>query len=299
MKTLIVNNSRLIKKILFIFVVSTLSVSHTFAKESFQQGIQFFNSGEYDKAAEFFKNNEKKFNSDAEFHYHYGLSLLKADQAGKGIEQMELATEIAPDNAEYHYALGIIRLAYVPEINVFRQMMAVRSIKSIAAKAVELDPSHVRAVSFYTGGLMFMPSAVGGDVKEGKVFLDKLRLLDESYALQIEAGFAHNKEEFEKAESLFLKALEINNDFPAAQLGLANHYLEQKQFDKAIDYANEFIQSDKHWADQTNSDGQFLIALAYYHLGDMDKHKQYVELAMDNSLRKVQREMYEKTLDDL
>lgn len=282
-----------------VVLFSILMIPRVSAQVGFKKGIRFFNNAEYNKAIAYFRKNENTFKSNGEFQYYYGLSLLKADNAKQAIKQMKLATKIDPNDAEYHYALGILHLAYMQEINVFRKMAVVKNIKKSAEKAVELDPQHVRALQFHTSSLLFAPGIAGGDVEEGKIYLKKLKSLSEGDALYLEAIFANNNKQFKRAETLYLKALEVKEVFPSAQIDLANYYLKQKKYNKAIHHANQFINHDKHWSDPANAYGYFILAKAYFYMGDMNNYKRYAQQTIAKCLRKIHRKLYKKAFDEL
>jgi tetratricopeptide (TPR) repeat protein len=67
------------------------------------QGAQLFEAGKLGEARKIFEPAAK---TDAQAAYYLGRIELASQQAGKAIEWLEKATELAPKNADYLYWLG-------------------------------------------------------------------------------------------------------------------------------------------------------------------------------------------------
>lgn len=280
-------------------VLLLLSPIHgVLAGGNIQTGIALFDQTNYQKAYEYFEDIELENKNNPEYHYYYGLSLYKTDQAKDAVEAMKRAVELEPQNPDYQFALALIYLLRVGEVNVFRKPGMFGKLKKSMIQAAEHEPTYLPGYLFYTGWLLYAPGIGGGDVEKGKKYLEKLKDVSEADWLRLEAGLANRDENYAKAEELYLKSIEMEPS-PRSFISIARYYLERKQYDQAISYADSFNRLSKRWSDPGDSDGHLVLSEAYYYLGDKANFEAHSEKAISMSENEAQKERFETSLGEL
>jgi tetratricopeptide (TPR) repeat protein len=270
-----------------------------FAQVGFQPGIELVNHGNYKEALSYFEENQTNNKENPDYLYYHAISQYRNDMAKESIKTIERAIKKVPNNADYQFALSTFYLLRIGEVSVVRQPFMVDNVLDPLKKAAELDPSHIPANAFYTGWLLNAPGVAGGDVDKGKARLPELEKLNKSAWFSLRAGLANKEERFDEAESLYLDAIKENGNSASAQISLANFYLEQKQYEKAIEHARLFLSLKRSWSEAGDARGHSIIAQALHHLGDSENSKKEVSLALTTCWNKVEREELEKMLKKL
>lgn len=114
--------------------VSSMNNTET-AQAKFAEGRKEFRKGNYQDAFQMFGQAVYLNNSIAEYHYYYGLSLLKLQRFKEAERSITRALERAPSNAGYLTELGYIYLS----------LGFPHRAKSTFEKALKINPSNARA----------------------------------------------------------------------------------------------------------------------------------------------------------
>lgn len=264
------------------FVVSAAPSAEPASQQEFRQGVAYFEAAEYASALATLKPLTSGLKSDPEFHYYYGLGLLKTDQPQPAIEALERAIDLEPRNADYRFALGLAYAARMSELSLLRAALIMGEAKQAMVSAVELDPQHAGAAMALAELLLDVPAAMGGDRKKARELLITLRTLDPASAAALEARMEWDNPE--RVEKLLLRAVETQGSDAVFRLRLTRFYVDQQAYAKAIRYGREYLDQPKRWSD-VSSDTTFAhlwLAVAYHGLGDAVTsrfHLQAVEAA--------------------
>lgn len=106
------------------------------ARERFIEGKRFYGRGEYEQAGTLFGQAVYLDESVAEYHYYYGMTLLKKKEIKPAEETIKKAARLDPRNSKYITELGHIYLALG-----FRTRA-----RSTFERALKCDPSDERAL---------------------------------------------------------------------------------------------------------------------------------------------------------
>jgi tetratricopeptide (TPR) repeat protein len=91
-----------------------------------------------------------------------GQAALDRNDVRAAVDALQKAVAESPDNAQAHYLLGVAYGTLAQQSNVFRQAALAHRTRDEFAKAVALDPDHVKArfclVEYYT----LAPNFMGG-----------------------------------------------------------------------------------------------------------------------------------------
>jgi tetratricopeptide (TPR) repeat protein len=266
-----------------------LLTSHAVAADlsgnaEFQQGLAQFNAADYARAFAAFDNLKPDLNTSSEFNYYYSLSLLKTERTDQAIEAMERAIELAPDNADYRYALGLIYAARMSELSLFGAAMIMGSAKETLVKAVELAPDHVGATAALIEFLLDVPGLMGGDQEGAEDLIKKLWTMDPAAAAALEAKLEVRNGNDKRAEELYLQAVATPGGLARTRLKLAKFFLDRQRYPEAIKYATEYLDMPKQWSDfyRDTTYAHLWLAISYHALGD-EVNSQHHSKAIDTS----------------
>lgn len=80
------------------------------ARTRFGEGRRFFGSGQYEEAATLFGQAIYLDSKVAQYHYYYGMALIKNKKMKPAEEALKMALKLEPDNSAYIAELGHIYL---------------------------------------------------------------------------------------------------------------------------------------------------------------------------------------------
>ncbi|MGC2063060.1 MAG: DUF4388 domain-containing protein [Thermodesulfovibrionales bacterium] len=113
----------------------TKTDTKTQARMKFDEGRAAFSSRSYGEAELLFGQATYFESGVSEYHYYYGLTLLRQSRMKQAVKAFEWALKIEPLNAEYHAELGFI----------FLQMGFPTRAKGLFEKALKISPGQKRA----------------------------------------------------------------------------------------------------------------------------------------------------------
>jgi len=181
--------------------------------------------------------------------YEKALIDLKSAKPSKQIEKLESIAARAPDFFAVHARLGLLyqqegcfgdsaaEYARASEISP-RSVQPLLNLASVQIQAADAPESHAdmvaAALGTLTRALAIKPSSAL------------------AYCLY---GAAHSLEDsYEEAERDFHRALELDEEFPAARLMLANLYIHRKNWPAAIENLDKYLEVDYLPASDRRSD---------------------------------------------
>jgi tetratricopeptide (TPR) repeat protein len=264
-----------------VFHVSYAVAADLSGNEKFQQGMVYFNDAEYAKALAAFDPLAPALKASGEFNYYYALSLLNTEQSEQALVVMKQAIALAPANADYRYALGLIYAQRMSELSLLGAITTLGPAKATLVKAVELNPQHVGATAALIEFLLDVP---GGDKEQAQELLEKLLTLDPAAATALQAKVARSSGNNARAEQLLLQAVETPGSSAAVRLKLAKFYVDQQQYAKAIPYGLAYLSLPKRWSDfpRDTTYAHVWLAIAYHAVGDGVNFQQHAS-AVDTS----------------
>jgi TolB-like protein len=229
-----------------------------------------------------------------------------SDWIDSAIVVSEKAITLDPDLAEGYKALG---LAY-QELGWYRKAMEANE------KAIELNPNYSPAVGNLGWGKFFL-----GELDEAMVWLKKSANLSPSNAFSyfgIGICYLHMDDTM-NAEKYYLRALELQPNLPAANWGLVNAYISDREYNKArevsdnlpssvdeltrlrlrasIEYFFGRLKEAKPYFDKTFElypDIRQLEVIShlftvYWKLGERDKAEKFFEILLNRTHREIDR----------
>ncbi len=104
------------------------------------EGIILFKQEKYEQAVRFFTGELEKKPGSPEFNFYMGRSLLALNQAGKAVDYLKKAAELAADSPDYQFWLGV---GYWADMEFEKERQSY-------LKALKLDPNHLQA-NLYLG----------------------------------------------------------------------------------------------------------------------------------------------------
>jgi protein O-GlcNAc transferase len=127
-----------------------------------QNGINFYQAGQYDKALSVFDRILKRDSRNADAHHLGGLALLQLKQFQKASEYIQKAVRINPRTANFRNSLG----------SVYQSMSEWDHAAKTLEKSIQLDPASIQ--SYLNLGNVFKQS--GNLTKAIQVFKDALKI---------------------------------------------------------------------------------------------------------------------------
>jgi tetratricopeptide (TPR) repeat protein len=231
-------------------------------------GEQFYESGQYQRALEYFQSNADLAQDDPEAIVALVRAYLGLQMFAEAISSLEGAAARFPLDGRFPYFLG-----------------------RVAEEQAEFD----RAIEYYTqatqvDGTFLRPwirlaqlAERAADIPEALAFIQRVPLNElDNAALANEIGEVYlSLNEANRAVGAFRRALEIDQAYPTARINLAEHYLSIEEYPRALDEIRTMVESG---VDTPRV--QFLHARALTAIGEysraMEELTALVNLEQDN-----------------
>lgn len=143
------------------------------------------------------------------------------------------------------------------------------------------------------------PGFAGGDEDIAALRLEELARLSQPWAQLTRASRAMTAESFKESEALFEEAIAgiPNRAFP--QMMLANLYMKQEQYDKALEALERYKEREHTWNDPGPAQTGLMTARIYQGLEKPTQAIEAIELALSENPNDMIRSQAEELLKDL
>jgi Tfp pilus assembly protein PilF len=265
------------------FLAALCIVPYLLFGQSMEEGNSEFQRGHVGRAKEIFEAVIKGDDKNAEAHYRLGLIELRRDYRDEddAVDQMERATELAPQNADYQYGYGAALGTKAQNAGIFKQAFLAPKVKKAFLRAVELNPNLVQARIGLAQYYLRAPSIMGGNEEKGWQEIDTAITLDEYQGRVAKAGLLTSEKKFDQAEQE-LKSL--SSKYPRdwrVWNSLGGFYIRQKRNAEGIVAAQKFVQIRPDTAESYKSLGQAQLQDGEYDSA-IDNLKKALQLDKDH-----------------
>jgi len=159
---------------------------------------------------------------DPEGNYLMSKVWLAWNDAGKALPYAEKAVSLAPQNADYHWALANAVGDEAQHANVFRQVGLAKRFRSETETALKLDPKHIDARFGMMTYYLIAPGIVGGDKKKAYAEAEEIAKIDRAKGFMAQVRLAQQEKQTDRLEDLYKKALEADPKLPDPYVALLN-----------------------------------------------------------------------------
>ncbi len=146
-------------------------------------------------------------------------------------DYFEEAIEANDNVAEYHTWYGNTLGTVAGDANFFKQAMLAPKMKSAWEKAVALDPKAIDPRESLIQYHLNAPAIAGGSVDKAKEIANEIIKLKPAEGHRQLGNIYYKEKNYAEAEKEFIA---MGKADPAYKSGLANFYINQKQYDKAF-----------------------------------------------------------------
>jgi tetratricopeptide (TPR) repeat protein len=294
------------------FLAALFIVPYLLFGQSVEEGNSELQRGHIGRAKEIFEAVLKGDDKNAEAHYRLGLIELRRDYRNEddAVDQMERATELAPQNADYQYGYGAALGMKAQNSGILKQAFLAPKVKKAFLRAVELNPNLVQARIGLAQYYVRAPSIMGGNEEKGWQEIDTAITLDEYQGRVAKAGLLTSEKKFDQAEQE-LKSL--SSKYPRdwrVWNSLSGFYIRQKRNAEGINAAQKFVQIRPDTAESYKSLGQAQLQDGEYDSA-IDNLKKALQLDKDHitatyllaktydakGMKREARESYQRVLD--
>jgi tetratricopeptide (TPR) repeat protein len=300
--------------------------------QTVDEGVVLFQQNKFAEAKLVFEKILDKDDGNAEAHYRLGLVYINRSNpqrdVDEAVDQLEKATDLNPNNADYQFRYGAALGEKTQNAGVIKQAFLAPKVKKAFFRAVELNPKLVKARIGLAQYYIMAPSIMGGDEEEGWKQLEEVIKLDEVLGRSVKASMlAHAKknDEAEKeykalvvlkpedwqtwknygyfhlraehpndAVKCFKKYTELRPDTADSFDSLGEALLKNGDTDQAISMFRKALELDKNFVSSLQSIGE-----AYQMKGQKKEAKEMYQAVLANNPSDFYREAAEKKLKEI
>lgn len=200
--------------------------------QSFEQGVVYFEAGEFALAQEIFHQLEQT--QKPEVFFYLGRLAFENENYDQSIEYFEEATDLDKKNTTYHMWLGHSFGRQAQNANRLRQAGLARNSRKNYETAIDLDPTNVEAresaIEFY----LQAPGFLGGGRDKAEAQARALENLNTEAGIRAWGRIFTYYDEPAFAEAHYLAAIESHPQLMLSYNQLYNFYFNEQAFEKAV-----------------------------------------------------------------
>jgi len=261
-------------------------------------GLQYFDTKNYPKSLEFFKNLSAENPGNGAVFYYLGRSYYQSRQMNKAIGALEKAVTLDDQQADYHYLLGLACASYVSEVGMLKAVSMAKKMKNAWFTACRLDEKHKEARIAIIGFYLTAPGFAGGSVEEAEKHLTLLKQTYPDEVFTEEGQILEKKKQYAEAEKYFKLSVKKNSS-PRNLFNLASFLYREKKFDEASQLFDTYLLLDVSWKDPRKTLAHFFLGNIFADKKMFAKAENELLLAKANTNDKPLNEMVDQKLQEL
>jgi tetratricopeptide (TPR) repeat protein len=222
--------------ILLIMIFLSLHSAMSAQDYTFEDGKKLFEEGKYEEAKEVLLKVVEQEPENPEVNFFLCKVYLILDDHDNSIEYGEKAVKLNDSQSEYHLWLGRAYGMQVQKGNKLKALFRMKKVRNEFEKAVELDSTNLEARVGLVQYYLMAPGIAGGDKNKAKKEMEIIEKMDACYGVYLWGAFWQQEKDFDKAETFFRKAAELDtsSDHRATYwLGFFLH--DQKKYHQAAE----------------------------------------------------------------
>ena len=151
-------------------------------------------------------------------------------------------------DGEAYYLSGLVYLALIGEVNIFKKVGMANNALSSWKASVAADPGNLDSryaiFAYYTNA----PRIAGGDLDIARAQMNEIEQLDKAYGAMAKGLLLSKEKDMPGAEAAFQEAAALMNR-AGPYFSLAQFYMQTEQYEKAISSVQQFQSREKRWWD--------------------------------------------------
>jgi tetratricopeptide (TPR) repeat protein len=211
--------------------VALLFISSLTYGQSLEKAKKLFEEKKLEEAQKLLLAVDDDQKDYAEAQYYLGRIAFNGKAYDDAEDFFEEAIDTNDKVADYHYWYGSTLGQIATDANTLRQGMLAPKIKDSFEKTIALDPKNIDAhwglVEFYTKA----PGFMGGSWDKATQTASGIMKINKAEGYRALGIINERQEKFAEAESQFVQAYKTD---PLYVHQLANFYVRQKRYDKAL-----------------------------------------------------------------
>jgi Tfp pilus assembly protein PilF len=238
--------------------------------QTIDEGVLFFQRGQYTEAKKVFEQILEKDENNAEAHYQLGLVYFSRINMQRDIEEavdeFEKAVDLNPKNAEYQFRYGVALGEKTREAGMIKQAFLAPKVKNAFQQAVELNPGNAQARIGLAQFYLAAPAILGGDKEEGWKQLEEAIKLDEVSGRIVKAHMLAQAKKNNEAEGEFKAITSSHPNEWRSWKAYGYFCLRRERYDDAVNNFQKYVELRSDTADSYQS-----LAEAFLKKGDADQ----------------------------
>ncbi len=269
----------------------------TLANDALIPALKAVDDRDYEQAIETLTRLSEE-QQDRDVLFHLARVLYQSGDYDEAEETLEDFHEQYPGDAEALYLSGLVYLALLGEVNIFKKVgMAKKTLASWEA-SVAADPEYLNSqyaiFAYYTNA----PSIAGGDIEVARELMIEINLLDEAYGVMAEGLLLSKEDDEAGAEAAFQEAAVLMNR-AGPYFSLAQFYMQTEQYEKAISSVQQFQNREKRWWGPDVTAAYLVMAQANAQLGNVEEARNEANRGLAMNPNRQIRKLLNETLKSL
>jgi len=203
-----------------------------------------------------------------------------------GIKQLNHSLSLNEDDAETHYALGLMHLKRAQEVSLLRIRKSIKQSKHHLDRTLALQPEHISARFYLIQILINTPELAGGDEQLARILQEPLATTSPLLHNIVDSEFAINEGNNSRAEKLLQEARQSEPQEPVINSKLAEFYLATGNYREAIKFAHQFLSLNRKWDDSGAVNAYQILAKSHLGLGETEQAIINYDLVIANTKNK-------------
>lgn len=239
-----------------------------------------------------------KRSPDKDVLFHLARIQYRTGELSDAKATLETLNNAFPDYDDAYYLGGLVDLALINEVNIFKKVGMAKSALSQWEKAVALNPEHINAryaiFAFYASA----PSIAGGDMDKAETLSTDLESRNPGFGAMAQALLLSKQDNTQATEAAFQRAIELLNR-AGPHFTLAQFYLDTEQYERVPAQITQFHNKEKRWWDPDITAAYLIEARASAAMGKPIEAREQITLALSMKPNPQIKSMLEDKLESL
>jgi len=283
------------KNIVIFLLTGLITVSQAAAND-LAEAIAFYQERDYISAAD---KLEKLATGNPDALFPLAVSQFRTSDYKAAEETLEELMKRHSDNPDAHYLSGMVKMGLLNEVSVFRKLGVAKSALGAWEKSVETDPTYLQGNYAVFSYLANAPGMAGGDMDRAVSMIPALMELNPVYGEMAKGMLASKNEQTVVALAHYEKAGQLAGDEATPWFSIAQFYIQNNQFEKALAALEEFESRNKVWYDPVDANILLSKGRALAGLGQKDAAKTALNAALKLATNDRTKDFVEEQLDKL
>ena len=179
--------------------------------------------------------------------FNSGRDAYRQGNFDKAAEQLEQAVKQEPNNADYHFWLGVTYGAQAQKASIFKAPGLAKKTRAEFERAVQLDPNHIEARLALLDYYSIAPGIMGGDMDKAVEQANEIKKRDSLEGHRAFARLYTRQKKPDLARKEWVAAVNEQPNSAKARFFYSGYLMNEKNYKNALEEVDAGLRADPNY----------------------------------------------------